>query len=173
MTSILGIDLSSFQLDACLLIDGQPPVLRRERLGTSKEPLIERVRRIPNAILRLTMVETRDDLCRWRERPDWIVIESAYGHGAHALHLTTGAIIASCPAESQIATISSGDWRRALNVPNTKAMGHFAVREFMNGEHSLMTKDLDEHELDAIGIACGWRRILALHATPDCGAPNE
>lgn len=164
---IISVDLSSFQLDACVLEDDHPPRLLREVIGKTGEPLIERVRRIPAAIARITTPP-----------PDWLVIESAYGHGAHALHLTTGAIIASCPSESQIATISSGDWRRALGATrDRKDAGHVAVVAALARDHASQMgpecvdpqcafarlPDLDEHELDAIGIALAWRRILAQH----------
>lgn len=186
MTSILGCDISSFQLDACLLIDDQPPVLRRERLGTTKEPLIERVRRVhPGTISKLSIIDGVGYV-----PPDWLVVEDAYGPSGKArkaLDLIAGAIIASAPASSQVALVRCADWRREIGATrNTKDAGHVAVVAALARDHASQMgpecvdpkcafarlPDLDEHELDAIGIALAWRRILALQATPD-EAPNE
>jgi hypothetical protein len=165
LTSILGIDLSSTQLDGCLLVDGQPPVLRRETLGKATEPLIERIRRVQNAMDSLITDETS---VQWplsiskKPVPDWIVIEDAYGPSGKArkaLDLVVGAIIASCPSESQVALVRCADWRRALGAKNTKAEGHVAVYQALLRNRD--DREFDEHELDAIGIALAWQRILA------------
>jgi hypothetical protein len=160
MTSILGLDISSFQLNGCLLIDDQPPILRVERLGGAKDPLIERVRRVRAAINRFTYLSAP------ARPPEWIVIEDSFG--AHrvtdrALHKTTGAIISSCPRASQVALISSGDWRKALGAKNTKADGHRAVFARIAHQKGVgeRIESYDEHELDACGIAYAWAFILA------------
>lgn len=174
MTSILGLDISSTQLDGCLLVDGQAPVLRRETLGKASEPLIERVRRVQWAVPRFLT----DDVLMWSiagcpKVVDWVVIEDAYGPSGKArkaLDLTAGAIISSIPRGAQVALVRCADWRRELGAKNTKESGHrFVLETLLFG--GLPFDGYDEHELDAIGIALAWQRILASQATPH-GALN-
>jgi hypothetical protein len=156
VTSILGIDLSSTQLDGCLLVDGQPPVLRRETLGKATEPLIERVRRVPFAVLTLTLPSGGQIV------PNWIVLEDAFGRfrkADRAMHMVIGAIVASAPRDSQVMLLSCGDWRTAIGAKNTKAEGHVAVYQALLRNRD--DREFDEHELDALGITLGARAILA------------
>lgn len=161
MTTILGLDISSFQIDACLLVDGQPPVLRREVLGKASEPLIERLRRVPAA-----MTAISNSL--WRvygaagARPDWVIIEDPgslrYANLSRALFTTLGAITACIPAECEIGWRMASEWRHDLGAKNTKAAGHLAIRKHYWGDDP--TEDLDEHQMDALGIALAWSKIL-------------
>lgn len=167
VTSILGLDISSFALHGCLLVDGQPPVLRMETLGKPTDPIIERLRRVHMATWNLTVTPVHD--MPFRTRPHWVVIEEAFGKNRNAdraLNRTIGAIIASVPSESQIAIVSTGDWRRAIGAKNTKLDGHAAVASVLLEEHPSMYPwpdlqlKLDEHQLDSCGIALAWQRIL-------------
>lgn len=160
MTSILGLDISSTQLDGCLLVDGQPPVLRRETLGKASEPLIERLRRVRSAVHAMGYrpywgLESDS----WPSPPlnvDWVVIEQPAGrYGLQALLPILGAITASVPSESQIAWRKASEWRSDLGAKNTKIAGHDAVLRMM-----IASRDYDEHELDAIGISLAFKRIL-------------
>lgn len=176
---IIGIDLSSVQLDACVLADDSPPQLRRESLGKPNDPLIERVRRVPKAIEALCRsAEVRRDATIStqpgayyvdRHAIDWIVIEQPAGkYGLHALLPILGAITASVPAESQIAWRKASEWRSDLGAKNTKADGHEKVMLHAAG-HGWDLDSLgmcDEHQLDALGIACAWSFIFGSQKTP-------
>lgn len=163
--SVLGLDISSVRLDACLLVPGEPPVLRHEILGKSSEPLIERIRRVPAAIAELCVVwheHPNEDIGLWGY-PDWLCIEDSYGafrNAVRALDKITGAIIASCPSETQVALVSTGDWRKALGAGNTKAQGHEEVLYYLATKTDALIATFDEHELDALGIALGLSKIL-------------
>ena len=149
MTTIVGLDWSSTQLDACLLSDGQAPSLRRQSLGKDtgkhKVELQDRLRRIPEALMHLTA---------FAPEPDWFVIENAYRN--EALQRTLGALIASVPPESKVKILTPWEWRKALGCKkNTKQAGHDAVLRQI-----IAQREYDEHELDAAGIALAWARIL-------------
>lgn len=152
--SVLGLDISSYQLNACLLVGDQAPVLRVEVLGDKDDPLIERVRRVSTVVA---------SLCAGA---DWVVIEDVQGpywKVNAALNRIVGALIASCPANAQIAVLSTGDWRGAIGAEGKKKSdGHVAVeREISLGYGpSTSAANFDEHELDAIGVALGFKRIL-------------
>ena len=167
VTSILGIDISSFALHGCLLVDDQPPILRMETLGKDKDPLIERLRRVPLAVSNLTVPTAFPPYKRGvahMQRPDWVVIEEPAGkYGTNALRAVLGAITASIPAESQVGWRKASEWRSDLGCANTKAAGHHAVRcELARARITHVSIwGYDEHELDAIGIALAWQRILA------------
>lgn len=182
--SVLGLDISSVRLDACLLVPGEPPLLRHEIIGKSSEPLIERIRRVPAAVHKFTFLGegSRDASGKYGRGmmatefypivPDWLAIEDSYGafrNAVRALDKITGAIIASCPSETQVALVSTGDWRKALGcAKNTKDEGHLVVTDVLRRKYRLSWEEYNynEHELDAIGIALGWARILASQATP-------
>lgn len=162
MTSILGLDISSFALHGCLLVPGQPPVLRMQTLGKATDPLIERLRLVPRAMRTICG-------CRIEGRPtdgkivnfpacdaDWIVIEQPAGkYGLHALLPILGAITASVPSECQVAWRKASEWRADLNAKNTKQAGHDAVLRQM-----IARREYNEHELDALGLVLAWAKIL-------------
>jgi hypothetical protein len=160
VTSILGLDISSFQLNGALLIDDQPPILRCERLGNPKDNAIERLRGL-SAALRPILRHPVD-----HEWIDWVVIEDSFGRGrfpGKALDRVTGGIVALAPSRIQVAIISTGDWRKALGAKNTKADGHRAVFARIAAQKGVgeRIESYDEHELDACGIAYAWGVILA------------
>lgn len=169
---IAALDISSLRLDCCILADGQAPVLRHEILGKASDPLIERLRRVPRAVDMLlhAAMSWRSDELLWDE-VDWVVIEQPAGrYGLQALLPLLGAITASVPSECQIAWRKASEWRHDLGAKNTKAAGHEAVaREIGHGPVSV-AGDLvpiygrDEHELDALGLGFGWRRLLEANA---------
>lgn len=171
MTSILGLDISSVRLDAALLVPGQPPVLRHEVLGKSSEPLIERLRAVQISLYRLFSGAPHDaplqDLVCYPPI-DWLVIEDSYGafrNAVRALDKITGAIIASCPQETQVMLLSTHDWRTAIGCEkNTKEAGHDEVRLTFALDEPTWVESLDEHQLDALGIALGARKILMAQA---------
>lgn len=166
---IVGLDISSQRIDACTLREDGPPLLAHLYLGRKSAKLNDRLRAIPDAINRLTRVGEGllDYTGGHYEQPDWIAIEEVYRNPS--LHRAIGAIIASCPPACKVKVVTPWEWRQALGCPkDTKAAGHTAVERTMNvdintrwenGEH-------DEHEIDALGVALGARKILERQATP-------
>lgn len=181
MATILGIDVSSYRLDAALIRPGVPFEVQRSILGKAEtgkhkrpaiDQLIDRARNVYLAIWDFT-----------GEMPDWVVIEDAYGPSGRArkaLDLVTGAIIACAPHETQVKLLKASQWRSYLGAKNTKASGHAAVWAYLtevgyNGEtgedYPLRWQDkfadLDEHEIDALGVALGWAAHLESQSKED------
>jgi hypothetical protein len=164
VTSILGIDLSSTQLDGCLLLPGKAPILRRETLGKATEPLIERLRRVYRAMWNMNPITDEFG----SPNADYIVIEDAFGRfrkADRAMHMVIGAIIVSAPSESQVMLLSPGDWRTAIGAKNTKQSGHEYVWKALCEWPRPGSYPDDEHTLDSIGVALGARAILASQDT--------
>jgi hypothetical protein len=150
---ILGLDISSRRLDAAYVPispRGEFIATRTHALGVPKSNLIDRLVSIYDAAMRLYM-----------PGHEWLVVEEPFGKGQNALRAVLGAVTVMCDVPSnRVWWISSGDWRRAIGVKNTKSAGHVAVRAYLDtlGQSH---DELDEHGLDAIGIALGARNILA------------
>jgi hypothetical protein len=96
------------------------------------------------------------------------------------LNRILGAITAAVPMVTNVAWMTAQDWRRELGAANlnSKPAGHAAVARVCSEElwspgklpiHS----GLDEHELDALGVALAYRHLLDRHRNPDHdeGAP--
>jgi hypothetical protein len=161
--TVLGIDLSSFQLNGCLLVPGQSPILRSQILFAHKtDNDLERLRYIPEAMRMLTTQRlTIGDRIRY-VTPDYICIEDSFGKGntRKVLDRVTGAVLACCPRESQISVVDTQTWRSALGAANRKEDGHRAVAQWYAATYGVRF-GADSHELDACGIALAWQRILA------------
>jgi hypothetical protein len=167
---IAALDISSFRLDCCILADDQPPVLRNAIIRKDGESLIDGLRRVPTAIDSFGL-----DCLAWNptgsywDSADWVVIEDPgslrYPDLIRALFTTLGAITASVPSECQIGWRRASEWRHDLGAKNTKAAGH---REIIDRLHETFGAgqwgQLDEHELDAIGLALAWQKLLAANA---------
>lgn len=167
--TIIGIDLSSFQLNAAILRPNQPPELRVETIGRArKDELVDRLGRIPDAIDRLT----RDPNYVYG-RAEWLVVEEPFGtrfqgrqQVPKALLMTAGACLAACgPLGIRPYLITPLDWRRAIGAKNTKPDGHIAVEKYLMRETKWAPFDLDEHELDALGIALGALKTIQAQET--------
>lgn len=173
--SVLGLDISSFQLTACLLIDGQPPVLRTEIIGKQgKDALVDRLGRIPLAMARLMKFERRvpAESASWPafyaspRHIDFVVVEEPFGgkNIPKALLMTAGACLASVQPPARPWLITPMDWRAAIGARNTKPAGHEAVDSILRSEYGHDLPALlgyTHDELDAIGVALGARAILA------------
>lgn len=153
---ILGLDISSFQINACLLEDSgfrlATYVIGRQR----KDTLVDRLRRIPNAI------ESACRMCgsaQYKGFADFVVVEEPFGgkNIPKALLMTAGACIANVTPPARPWLITPGDWRASIGAKNTKPAGHEAVYGWLpNRFYNTLTHD----ELDSIGIALGARKIL-------------
>lgn len=169
MTTILGLDISSFQIDACLLADGKPPEFKVGILGLErKHKLEERIGNVGRVVY---------EFCEWRHptsdiitRPDWLVVEEPFSTTIagkkivpKALLMVVGAIIASTPTSVTPWLITPSDWREAIGSRNTKLVGHSAVERTMNVDYGIYWENTQHthDEIDALGVALGARAILA------------
>ncbi len=167
---ICGLDISSQRIDCATLREDGPPLVAHVSLGRKSAKLNDRLRAIPDAVNRLTRVGEGllDYTGGHYERPDWIAIEQVYRHPA--LHRTIGAIIASCPPACKVKVVTPWEWRKAIECTrDTKEQGHANVTTILRNWHKNLTDEdgydvqstgYDEHELDAIGIALGARRMI-------------
>lgn len=161
MTLILGIDVSSFRIDGALLqSDGFS--VHHEILGKPKNSLVDRVRNVHHALGQMMPIDNYFNTIV----PEWIVIEDAYGMSGRArkaLDLTVGALVTSCPAQSGVKLLKASEWRSYLGSKNTKIDGHDHVIGRLANRYPAQVSDavsMDEHELDALGVALGWEAKL-------------
>lgn len=163
MTSILGLDISSFQINACLLENSGFRLATYVIGKQGKDTLVDRLRRIPHAI------ESACRMCgsaQYKGFADFVVVEEPFGgkNVPKALLMTAGACLANVTPPARPWLITPGDWRASIGAKNTKPAGHEAVYKHLEdnwGYHpNLEFKSYTHDELDAIGIALGARRIL-------------
>jgi hypothetical protein len=156
---IAALDISSFRLDCCILADDQPPMLMHYVLGKGTAPLLQRLRKIADAIASFDL-----------EGCDLVAVEKTYRNPS--LLRTEGAIVAAIPAGPKVKVVTPKDWRDAIGAVNTKAAGHEAVWEALSTStwptwiHPTgFDRILDEHELDALGLALSQQKLLAANAS--------
>lgn len=167
MTTILGIDVSSYRLDGGLITSENFQVAHRilgkAETGKNKRPaleqLVERVGKVQFALE--DIIGELAGYCR----VDWIVIEDAYGisgRARKALDLTVGAVIAAVPGCTKVKLLKASEWRSYMGAKNTKLAGHGQVKQWLFDGGFLFDGEcsLDEHELDALGVALGWAAKL-------------
>lgn len=163
---ILGLDISSYQLNGCIIIPGQL-LFRQQSLGKSKE-IIDRLLLVPEAMHEIADLHEGMGGTSWYNLPrypDEIVIEDAFGPSRDTdkkLWGTIGAIVATCAdfPKARVSVSRTGDWRAELGAKDTKPDGHRAVWEHLTAGPWTHGRELDEHELDACGIALAWKHRL-------------
>jgi hypothetical protein len=112
MSRILGIDLSSFNVDLVALDeDTNAAVWTRLRLGTDKDSALDRLRRVAEA---MPPASFYDDIYL-------AAVESPYGtrleRGTQAkLNRVFGAVCACLPARVHLWEVMPGDWRKELGL---------------------------------------------------------
>jgi len=113
MSLIAGIDFSSIAIDVVLLDeDTDHAVHHRRRLDTGPGKLIDRVRRVRDAL---------PSRGAWRDSGVLALgIEEPFHHshkGLAPMLLTLGAIIDTLPRDVPLALLRADDWRRACGLP--------------------------------------------------------
>lgn len=149
---ILGLDISSKQLDGCWV---GPDGIVWKRASLGKGDLVERLTRIPDAMN--TIYGSRRTLVKE------VVIEDAYGPSRttdKALWGVIGGIIATVPIFARVTVLRTSDWRAELGAKDTKPDGHVAVWKALEDGPWTHGRELDEHELDACGISLAWKHRL-------------
>lgn len=163
---ILGLDISSFQLNGCFLVDDNPPVLAAASMGRAKES-IDRIDKVGRA---LREISGMGKMYGPQLLIDELVIEDAYGFSRSNDKLLW-AVIGGCITQgrdiwprARITVLRTLDWRRELGGPDTKDTkpeGHRVVHSWLQGFGLHGSIDAyDEHELDAIGVAAAWKHRL-------------
>ena len=122
MSRVLGIDLSSFNVDL-VAIDETTDFASwaRLELGSDKVHALDRLRQVP---VLMPTTSFYDDIYL-------VAIEEPYGSnqaGTQAkLNRVLGAVLACIPQEVQVWTVMPGDWRKALGLPGNASKEEAAL----------------------------------------------
>lgn len=159
---LAGIDISTVRLDVALIpLDPrqETPVLVRQFPLRNAGDTISRLRLLRGAMRQLLDNPYGDVLEAAIEQP----FSGSSFKASAPLNQVLGAITASIPIRTNVVWLSAHDWRRELGASNlnSKPAGHDVVRPLaaaMPIHHGL-----DEHQLDALGLALAWRSLLDRH----------
>lgn len=176
MTSVdllAGVDLSTLRVDVVLIpIDPrvESPVLIRNfplravaQAGDDDEMKAMRGLRVMRGVMRELLANAYGDVVE-------LVIERPVGthfKAAVPLNRILGAITAAVPAATNVHWMTAQQWRGELGArnQNSKPAGHDVVRPI--AARMPIHQRLDEHELDALGLALAYRNLLDRHRTND------
>lgn len=159
---LAGVDISTVRIDVALIpLDprlAEPVLVRQFPLRNAGDD-ISRLRILRGAMRELLRNPYGDVIECAVEQP----FSGSSFKAAVPLNRVLGAITASIPVATNVVWLSAHDWRRELGATNlnSKPAGHDAVRPLaaaMPIHHGL-----DEHQLDALGLALAWRSLLDRH----------
>jgi hypothetical protein len=153
---VVGVDVSSHQINLAWLEDGKPQRWHQE---LPKGHLIDRLRSINIRWPRTGTILLGEDGADVTD----VAIEYPFGRGnaIAALMATTGIITRQAPPWARVAWPSSGELRAAIGARNTKDSAHTALWTLMpcSAPHHPL-EQWNEHELDALVACIGWTAIL-------------
>lgn len=172
MTALLaGIDISTVRIDVALIpLDPRSelrPLFRDQPLrvfgerGDDPETRLLRGLRVSRGIVRGLLADCTVAECAL-EKP-----MSSQFSAAGPLNRVLGALTAAIPVATNVVWLTAQDWRRELHATNlnSKPAGHDAVRQYPEAHNAGHL--LDEHQLDALGLALAWRSLLDRHGNHD------
>lgn len=175
MTALLaGVDISTVRIDVALIpldpraepfaICRNHQLKRHAERGDDPETQLLRALRLSRGIMRGLFEDCDVAECAL-ERP--ITPGKSMATAGPPLNRVLGALTAAIPVAVNVVWLSPHDWRRELAASNlnSKPAGHDAVRQYP--EAHAAGHLLDEHELDALGLALAWRSLLDRHRNPE------
>lgn len=171
MTALVaGIDISTVRIDIAMIpldpaatpfaICRNDPLRRYAERGDDAETRLLRALRLTRGIIRNLLADCDVVECAL-ERP--ITPGKSMATAGPPLNRVLGALTAAIPVAVNVVWLSPHDWRRELAAANlnSKPAGHDAVQQYP--EAHAAGHRLDEHELDALGLALAWRSLLDRH----------